>query len=99
MRDDRVEPSLLQAVCAQLWDSLPTDSERISIRDVRLFGDADKALAAHCGRVIAAVADDFDRQVAGIRHWLLRTFITELSTRGMAYQGVAETAAAAMATL
>jgi tetratricopeptide (TPR) repeat protein len=92
VEDDRVEPSLLQAVCAQLWDSLPTDAERISIRDVRLFGDADKALAAHCGRVIAAVADDFDRQVAGIRHWLLRTFITELSTRGMAYQGVVETA-------
>lgn len=90
--DDRVEPSLLQAVCARLWDSLPPGTERISIRDVRLFGDADKALAAHCGRVIAAVADDFDRQVAGIRHWLLRTFITELSTRGMAYQGVAETA-------
>jgi tetratricopeptide (TPR) repeat protein len=90
--DDRVEPSLLQAVCGQLWDSLPADTERISIRDVRLFGDVDKALAAHCGRVIAAVADDFDRPVAGIRRWLQRTFITELSTRGMAYQGVAETA-------
>jgi tetratricopeptide (TPR) repeat protein len=92
VHDDQVEPSLLQAVCAQLWDSLPADTERISIRDVRLFGDVDKALAAHCGRVIAAVADDFDRPVAGIRRWLQRTFITELSTRGMAYQGVAETA-------
>jgi len=92
VRDDRVEPSLLQAVCARLWDALPADTGRISIRDVRLFGDADKALAAHCGRVIASVADDFDRQVTGIRQWLQRTFITELGTRGMAYQGVADTA-------
>jgi tetratricopeptide (TPR) repeat protein len=89
---DRVEPSLLQAVCARLWGSLPSGTERITARDVRLFGDADKSLAAHCGRVIATVADDFDRQVAGVRHWLLRTFITELGTRGTAYEGVVETA-------
>lgn len=93
VQGDRVEPSLLQAVCARLWDSLPPDSKRVTVRDVRLYGDADKALAAHCGRVIASVADDFDRPVAGVRNWLLRTFITELGTRGTAYEGVAETAA------
>ena len=62
------------------------------MRDVRLFGDADKALAAYCGKVIASVADDFDRPVTWVRNWLLRTFITELGTRGTAYEGVAETA-------
>jgi tetratricopeptide (TPR) repeat protein len=92
VQGDRVEPSLLQAVCARLWDSLPPDIERITIRHARLFGDADKALAAHCGRVIASVADDFDWQVAEVRNWLRRTFITELGTRGTAYEGVAETA-------
>jgi tetratricopeptide (TPR) repeat protein len=91
---DQVEPALLQAVCARLWDSLPPDTEHLSTRDVRLFGDVDKALAAYCGRIIASVADDFDQPVAWVRSWLLRTFITELGTRGTAYEGVTETAGA-----
>ncbi len=89
-----VEPALLQAVCTRLWKSLPPDTEHVTSRDVRLFGDADKALAAYCGEVIASVADDFDRPVAWVRSWLLRTFITELGTRGTAYEGVTETAGA-----
>lgn len=94
VHSDQVEPALLQGVCARLWKLLPPGTERISARDVRLFGDADKALAAYCGRIIAAVADDFDRPVAWVRGWLLRTFITELGTRGTAYEGVTETAGA-----
>ena len=46
VHSDRVEPSLLQAVCVRLWDSLPPDAENITMRDVRLYGDTDKALAA-----------------------------------------------------
>jgi tetratricopeptide (TPR) repeat protein len=91
---DQVEPALLQAVCARLWGSLPADTEHVTTRDVRLFGDADKALAAYCGEIIASVADDFDQAVAWVRNWLLRTFITELGTRGTAYEGVKETAGA-----
>jgi tetratricopeptide (TPR) repeat protein len=91
---DQVEPALLQAVCMRLWKSLPPDTEHVTTRDVRLFGDADKALAAYCGEIIASVADDFDRPVAWVRNWLLRTFITELGTRGTAYEGVTETAGA-----
>jgi tetratricopeptide (TPR) repeat protein len=93
VHSDQVEPALLQAVCARLWNSLP-DAEHMTTRDVRLFGDADKALAAYCGQIIASVADDFDRPVARVRSWLLRTFITELGTRGTAYEGVMETAGA-----
>jgi len=91
---DQVEPALLQAVCARLWASLPPDTEHVTPRDVRLFGDVDKALAAYCGQAIAAVADDFDRPVAWIRGWILRTFITELGTPDNAYEGVKETAGA-----
>jgi tetratricopeptide (TPR) repeat protein len=94
VHSDHVEPALLQAVCAWLWRSLPADTERVTARDVRLFGDADKALAAYCGEIIASVADDFDLPVAWVRSWLLRTFITELGTRGTAYEGVTETAGA-----
>jgi tetratricopeptide (TPR) repeat protein len=92
IRGDRVEPSLLQAVCTQLWDSLPPGAVNVTVRDVRLFGDVDKALTAYCGQVIASVADDFDQPVTWLRNWLLRTFVTDLGTRGMAYENVTETA-------
>lgn len=94
VREDHVEPALLQAVCVRLWNSLPPDTAQVTTQDVRLFGDADQALAAYCAQVIASVADDFDRPVAWVRSWLLRTFITELGTRGTAYEGVSETAGA-----
>jgi len=58
VRLDHIEPALLQVVCAHLWDSLPADAGIISAHDVRRYGDADMALAAHCGRVITATADD-----------------------------------------
>lgn len=92
VHSDQVEPVLLQAVCTRLWDSLPQETGHITMRDVRLFGDTDKALAAYCGQVIASVADDFARPVSWVRNWLLRTFVTELGTRGTAYEGVVETA-------
>ena len=86
VRGDEVQPALLQAVCELLWNSLPSGAEQVSTRPARLFGNADKALSAYCGRIIASVADDFDRPVAWVRNWLLRTFITELGTRGTAYE-------------
>ena len=94
VHSDLVQPALLQAVCARLWDVLPGSDEHVTMRDVRLYGDADKALAAYCGQIIASVADDFDRPVTWVRNWLLRTFITELGTRGTAYEGVTDTAGA-----
>lgn len=92
VHSDQVEPALLQAVCTRLWAALPKGTQAVTTRDVRLFGDVDKALAAYCGKVIAAVADDFDRPVTWVRGWLVRTFITDLGTRGTAYEGVTETA-------
>ncbi len=89
---DHVEPSLLQVVCTRLWDSLPPDTEHITTHDVRVFGDADKALAAYCSRVIASVADDHDLPVSKLRSWLLDTFVTELGTQGTAYEGIVATA-------
>jgi tetratricopeptide (TPR) repeat protein len=92
IRLDHVEPALLQVACAHLWDSLPADMGIISARDVRRYGDADTALAAHCGRTIAAVADDHALRVGPLRSWLTRTFVTELGTPGTAYEGMTDTA-------
>jgi tetratricopeptide (TPR) repeat protein len=87
-----VDPVLLQVVCAHLWESLPTDLTDITERAVHRYGDADTALAIHCGRVIAAVAEENNMQAARVRSWLIRTFVTEHGTRGMAYEGMADTA-------
>jgi tetratricopeptide (TPR) repeat protein len=92
VHNDQVEPVLLQAVCVRLWNLLPPDTERVTARDVRLFGNADKALASYCGQIIASVADEFGKSSEWVRRWLLRTFTTELGTRSTAYEGVTETA-------
>jgi tetratricopeptide (TPR) repeat protein len=94
VRSEQVEPVLLQAVCVRLWNLLPPDTERVTTRDVRQFGSADRALASYCGQIIAAVADEFDRSSEWVRGWLLRTFITDFGTRSTAYAGVTETAGA-----
>lgn len=90
--DDDIEPALLQIACAWLWDALPGDVTRISVRDVRRFGDVDEALAAHCGQVIAQVADDHDVPPKRLASWLLGAFVTDLGTRDTAYEGVTTTA-------
>lgn len=90
--DDHIEPVLLQIACAWLWDGLPADPGPISVGDVRRLGDADEALAAYCGQVIAQVADDHDLPPKGLASWLLGTFVTDLGTRGTAYEGVTTTA-------
>jgi len=82
-----VEPSLLQAVCTRLWNALPPDVDLVTTRDIRLYGDVDTALAAHCSQVVATVADDHDLSVTRLRSWLLDTFVTELGTRGTTYEG------------
>jgi tetratricopeptide (TPR) repeat protein len=90
--DERAEPVLLQVACASLWDALPAGGGQITDRETQAYGDVDTALAEHCGRVIAEVAGDHDLKVKQLRAWLLATFVTELATRGMAYEGTTATA-------
>jgi tetratricopeptide (TPR) repeat protein len=90
--DDYVQPSLLQVVCTKLWDALPSGLTTITARDVRRYAQADAVLAAHCGQVIAGIADDHDMPAARLRSWMLRTFVMQHGTRGTAYEGPADTA-------
>jgi tetratricopeptide (TPR) repeat protein len=90
--DERVQPELLQVVCARLWDALPAECTVISKRDVRRCGNADHALAAHYGQIIATIADEHDMPTARLRSWLLATLVTELGTRDSVYEGFTETA-------
>lgn len=87
-----VQPALLQIVCAHLWASLPADLKDITQRDVRAYGDADRALTTHCGRIVAAVADEHRLAVPRLQSWLLRTFVTNLGTCHTVYEGLTGTA-------
>ncbi len=90
--EDRVDPSLLQVACAHFADSLPLRDTPITVQDVRRYADLDGALAGHLDAVIAEVADDHDLVQKELRSWLLSTFVTDLGTRGKAYEGTATTA-------
>jgi tetratricopeptide (TPR) repeat protein len=92
VRLDHVEPALLQVVCTQLWAALPSGTGVITIRDVRRRAHADTALAAHCSKVIAMVADEHDLPGERLRSWVTRACITEAGLRGTMAEGVRETA-------
>jgi tetratricopeptide (TPR) repeat protein len=87
-----VEPSLLQAVCRQLWNDLPTSVSGISEWAIREFSDADAALAARCGQVLGQVAAEYNVSSRQLRSWLLSNFVTDSGTRGDAYEGERATA-------
>jgi tetratricopeptide (TPR) repeat protein len=89
--DKCVEPALLQAVCAHLWDSLPA-VDLVTAAEVRRYGDADIALAAWCGSVIARVADDHDLPARRVISWLLDNFVTEDGARDRRRERPATTA-------
>jgi hypothetical protein len=64
----------------------------ITARDVRTYRDADTALAAWCGMVIARVAEDHDHPAKRVASWLLSTFVTEPGTRDGVREGATATA-------
>lgn len=72
---DRIEPALLQAACARLWELLRHRTSVITPRELRRYGDIDAALAVHCGTAIAAVAQAHGIRVPWLRFWLINTFV------------------------
>ena len=64
----------------------------ITPASVRQYGDADTALAAWCGRVIAATASEHGLPPAHLHQWLLHTFLTGDGRCTDAYEGPGATA-------
>ena len=89
---DSIEPVQVQIVCSALWDALPADAAVITSAHVREHANVDRFLATFCRRALNTVAKEHGIPAARIRSWLQETFITELGTRGTAYQGIEETA-------
>ena len=89
---DQIEPALLQAVCAGLWESLPPNVSPVTAQDVRSHGDADLALTRLAGAIVGEVADDHDLSAKRLGTWLAEAFITDIGTRDKQYEGVSATA-------
>lgn len=87
-----VDPVQVQVVCSALWESLPDTAQVITYAHVRRYGNIDRFLAGFCSRTLSTVARQHDVPVARLRSWLQQTFITELGTRGTAYEGLGQTA-------
>ena len=71
---------------------LPPSAHVITSAHVRRHANIDQFLANYVSRVLSAVAAEHGVEVARIRSWLEQTFITELGTRGTAYEGLEQTA-------
>ncbi|MDQ3761338.1 MAG: tetratricopeptide repeat protein [Actinomycetota bacterium] len=85
---DTVEPVQLQVVCAALWRALPEKSGIITAEHLRYRGDVDSILTEFCAQMVSEVAAEHDVPERALHEWLERTFITELGTRGEAYEGL-----------
>jgi tetratricopeptide (TPR) repeat protein len=92
LRIETVDPVQVQVVCSALWDSLPDTARVITSAHVRRYGDVERFLASFCSRTLSSVAREHEVPVARLRSWLQQTFITELGTRGTAYEGLGQTA-------
>jgi len=89
---DRVEPVLLQAVCARLWEMMRRRTSVITTRQLRRYGDVEDALARYCGAAITAAAVAHGIEAPLLRFWLISTFVAATGGRLEATEGPASTA-------
>jgi tetratricopeptide (TPR) repeat protein len=89
---DTVEPVQVQVVCSALWEALPPDIAVITAAHVEEHANVDRFLSHFCDVVLAEVATAHELPADLILSCLQRAFITELGTRGTAYEGLTHTA-------
>jgi tetratricopeptide (TPR) repeat protein len=88
----RVEPVQLQVVCSALWRNLPVQVREITDEHRHDHADIDRILADFCRQAIVEVAEQTEQNATDLGEWLERAFVTELGTRGTAYEGLTATA-------
>ncbi|MEV1240969.1 tetratricopeptide repeat protein [Nonomuraea sp. NPDC049750] len=89
---EHVEPVQLQIVCSALWNSCPLDLTVITPEYVERHADVDRSLGDFLDQALAQIGHDYEIPVDRLGAWLRETFITELGTRGIAYEGETQTA-------
>ena len=98
-----VEPVQLQVVCYQLWENLGKGEEgeegkgeekQITLEDLAVAGDVDKALEHFYTETLAAVLAEFEVQQVGVseralRTWFDKELITETGIRNTVFRNEA----------
>ncbi|WP_173098859.1 tetratricopeptide repeat protein [Actinomadura verrucosospora] len=67
----RVEPALLQLVCARLLEDLPAD---VAMSADRLHGEVNRALGEYCAHGLATIAADQSLRPANVQSWFRAVF-------------------------
>lgn len=82
IRGQYIEPIVLQAVCATLWENLKEkEGDTITLEDVKSVGDVDKALGIYYEKRVHEVAELAEVKEKGIREADIRNwFGTQLIT-------------------
>jgi tetratricopeptide (TPR) repeat protein len=78
--EQRIEPSLLQAICSRLWDDLPLNVTEVFDWTVREFSDSNTALADYCGQAVTAVSALHGLSPRKLQSWLMNSFVTNRGT-------------------
>lgn len=92
IRNDSVQPLLLQIVATHLWSSLPVGLRTITSSEIRASSDIDQVLAHFYDSAIRATQVETGVPEPELRSWVEATFITERGTRGTADRGLLMTA-------
>lgn len=88
---DTVEPMNLQVACSALWRGLPEDLTIVTSAQLHEDGYVEAALTTYCASAVIDIAVDEELPEPALWQWLAETFITDLGTRGTAYEGIAST--------
>ena len=87
-----VDPAALQVVGTSLWHSLAETPAAVAHEHLERRGSLDTSLAALCANAVAGGSKTEGIPADHLWQWLGDTFITELGTRGTAYEGLTTTA-------
>ncbi|MBZ5525403.1 MAG: WD40 repeat domain-containing protein [Acidobacteriia bacterium] len=87
-----VEPLHLQVVCRNLVTRLQPGATTITEGMVASFANVDQALSDFYERAVATAARESQLSEMKIRRWFENELITDVGTRGIVFQGEAETA-------
>jgi tetratricopeptide (TPR) repeat protein len=87
-----VEPVQLQIVCRQLWSRLPEEATGITTAHIETLARVDDALTNFYRDALTAVRQKVPTlSERALRRWFGEHLITSAKTRGMVYQGAADT--------
>lgn len=81
-----VEPVQLQVVCYSLFERIPQDSTKITMDDLKAFGNPNDALQSFYERAIALALEGATITEGQLRSWFKNQLVTPAGTRGLVFR-------------